>query len=87
MTEHLLLRANESVAAGSMPVASMASWNGAGHGRRRVPAAVPRDQLYYWTYLWQAGISRSREELAAGEFRDFETSSEAIRWLLSDEGD
>jgi hypothetical protein len=48
----------------------------------RVPAEVSRDQLYYWTNKWQSDEAESLGELANGEGRVFETSRDAIRWLL-----
>ena len=50
-----------------------------------MPVFVPRDQLYYWTYIWQEGIRRSRAELDAGEYRDFENPRDAVRRLLTED--
>jgi hypothetical protein len=88
MSDHLLLSTEDSgVTAPSRPLLAAASWNGSTRAPRGMPAVVPRDQLYYWTYIWQAGIRHSRKELAAGDFRDFDTPRDAIHWLLSDEDD
>jgi hypothetical protein len=85
MTE-LELTTDASVTAGLLPVFAAASSNAAGQAPERMPASVPREQLYYWTYRWQEGIRQSRAELDAGEYRDFANPRDAIRWLLSEEG-
>ena len=50
-----------------------------------VPPAIPRDQAYYWTARWQAGIEHSRAALARGDFREFDNGRDLARWLLSDD--
>ncbi|MGD0247843.1 MAG: hypothetical protein ABSB75_02210 [Candidatus Limnocylindrales bacterium] len=47
------------------------------------PAAIPSDQLYYWTMAWQRGEAESAADRAAGRTKRFESPSEAIHWLLS----
>lgn len=46
--------------------------------------AVPESQLYYWTSMWQRQEAQALRELRSGQAERFETSSDAIRWLLSD---
>jgi hypothetical protein len=47
-----------------------------------MPASLPADEIYYWTAKWQADEAESRRELDAGQGRTFESSADAIRWLL-----
>ena len=49
------------------------------------PKPFPRDQAYYWTARWQAGIEHSRAALARGDFREFDNGRDLARWLLSDD--
>ena len=51
----------------------------------RIPAAIPRSQLYYWTLVWQRDIQESRDALAAGDYTDFDNATDLARWLLSDD--
>jgi hypothetical protein len=53
-------------------------------GRRRVPFAIPRDQLYYWSREWTEDVEASLAELEAGEFVDFDSNdpNDVARWLL-----
>lgn len=51
---------------------------------RRVPAAIPRSQVYYWTLVWQQGMEESRAALAAGDYEDFDSAADLIRWLLDE---
>jgi hypothetical protein len=41
--------------------------------------------MYYWSLVWQRGIHESREALGAGDFRDFDDTTELARWLLNEE--
>lgn len=47
--------------------------------------AVPRNQLYYFTREWQENERIAAEEIARGDVRSFDSSDDAIRWLLSTE--
>lgn len=49
--------------------------------------AIPKDELFYWTRKWQAGEQESAEARAAGDVKDFATGREAVRWLLSEDGE
>lgn len=53
--------------------------------RRRVPAAIPADQAYYWSRRWQHDERESVAEIERGEAHRFEDANAAIRWLLSDD--
>lgn len=46
---------------------------------------VPENQLYYWKRAWQADEQRAVAELARGEGREFDSATDAIRWLLADD--
>lgn len=46
---------------------------------------VPASQLYYWKRAWQADEQRAVAELARGEGREFESTTDVIRWLLADD--
>lgn len=50
-----------------------------------VPRVIPRGQLYYWSARWQADIARSREQLAAGEYLEFDNGRDLARWLLDED--
>lgn len=52
--------------------------------QRVVPRIVNRSQAYYWTSVWQRDVERSRDAIAAGDYRDFDDASDLVRWLLSD---
>lgn len=51
----------------------------------RAPVSIPRSQAYYWTERWQTGEARAMEQLRRGEFEEFESGPEAVRWLLSED--
>lgn len=48
----------------------------------RTPVSIPRSQAYYWTERWQMGEARAMEQLRRGEFQEFESGPDAVRWLL-----
>jgi hypothetical protein len=50
-----------------------------------LPAFVPRDELYFWSYAWQESQRRSQAQLEAGEFVEFDDPRDMVRWLLSDD--
>ena len=52
-----------------------------------VPAAIPRDQLYYWTHKWQVGQNESIREIEEGSSRVFTSFSDVARWLLDPSDD
>jgi len=52
---------------------------------RRIPLAVDKDQLIYWTYRWHSGEQQTRKAFSQGQGRTFATAEEAILWLLSDD--
>lgn len=53
-------------------------------GGRGIPAAIPSDQAYYWSFNWQEDIRESMAALAAGEYVDFDSDdpNDVARWLL-----
>ena len=46
-----------------------------------VPEGVPDDQRWFWTPEWQAGEREVDEQLANGEYVEFDTIEEAIKYL------
>jgi hypothetical protein len=50
-----------------------------------MPSMISRAQAYYWTARWQTDTFRSREALAAGDFREFDNGDDLVRWLLEAE--
>lgn len=56
---------------------------------RTVPLTIPRDQLYYWTGLWQDGVKVAREALDRGDYEEFDSDdpNDVVRWLLDPEED
>jgi hypothetical protein len=83
-----LVPTNSAASGGVVDVWPEGGWSNVadvGGHPRRVPAAIPRSQAYYWSHVWQKGIEDSRAALAAGDFRDFDDATELIRWLLTDE--
>ena len=49
------------------------------------PFAIPADQVYYWTRIWQTGEAESKADLASGDTVVFGSASGAIHWLFSSE--
>jgi len=45
---------------------------------------VPRDQAWFWTKEWQEKERQADEDMAAGNFRDFENLDALMRELHSD---
>lgn len=52
---------------------------------RSMPASIPVSQRYYWTRRWQTDEQETLDELGRGEEHVFESASDAIHWLLSDD--
>ena len=50
---------------------------------RRKPKNVPKDQEWYWTKQWQKWERQADEELARGEFKEFDSVEELIADLHS----
>jgi hypothetical protein len=57
------------------------------HVPERMPAAIPSDQAYYWSFAWQNDIRESLAALEAGEYEDFDSDdpNDVVRWFLSDD--
>lgn len=47
---------------------------------------VPEEQRYYWTPEWQNAEREAMDELQRGLGIQFDDATDAIRWLLSDDG-
>ena len=45
---------------------------------------VPRDQAWFWTKEWQEKERKANEDIAAGNFRDFESLDALMKELHSD---
>jgi AbrB family looped-hinge helix DNA binding protein len=45
---------------------------------------VPRDQAWFWTKEWQEKERQADEDIAAGNFRDFESLDALMKELHSD---
>jgi antitoxin MazE len=45
---------------------------------------VPRDQAWFWTKEWQEKERQADEDIAAGNFRDFETLDALMKELHGD---
>ncbi len=43
-----------------------------------VPRGVPEDQTWFWTKEWQAGEREVDEELARGEYEEFDSAEDLI---------
>lgn len=53
-----------------------------------MPAAIPADQAYYWSFAWQRDIRESMEALRAGDYELFDDPNDpndVVRWLLETE--
>jgi hypothetical protein len=51
----------------------------------RIPLFVARDELFFWTRAWQEGERDSAEAREAGEVVEFDSATDLLKWLLSDE--
>ena len=46
---------------------------------------VPRDQAWYWTKEWQEKERQADEDIAAGNFRDFDNLDALMKELKSED--
>ncbi len=46
------------------------------------PLVIPDSQEYYWTAEWQDGEREALAEIAAGQSKKFDSTQDAVRWLL-----
>lgn len=53
--------------------------------RQLAPILIARDELFFWTRKWQEGEAESAAARASGDFREFSSGRDAVRWLLSDD--
>lgn len=86
MTETLMTQNNNAAASGhdELRPGAAASNVPRSHGRR-VPLFVPQDELFFWTSKWQKGERDSTEGREAGEVVEFDSATDLLKWLLSDE--
>jgi hypothetical protein len=84
----IALAATTTANGGDIPVGSADATSGS-IGGRGIPAAIPADQAYYWSFEWQDDIRESMAALAAGDFVDFDSDdpNDVARWLLSPDDD
>jgi hypothetical protein len=56
---------------------------------RSVPAFIPSDDAYYWSFKWQRDVRESMAALAAGDYEDFDSDdpNDVVRWLFRIDGD
>jgi hypothetical protein len=52
-----------------------------------MPAAIPRDEAFYWSMSWQADVRESMSALEEGDVEVFDSDdpTDVVRWLLSDD--
>lgn len=48
---------------------------------------ISRSQAYYWSKVWQRDERESLRDIELGRVNFFETGSDAVRWLLSEDDD
>lgn len=78
-------RVQSAASTAAIPVGTSTETNSTLPAPRGMPASVPADELYYWSESWQAGEGETRESLARGEGRTFNTAKDAIRYLLTND--
>lgn len=51
------------------------------------PAAIPLDELPYWSAEWRKWELAAREALTSGEYVDFDSDdpTDVVKWLMSDD--
>jgi hypothetical protein len=56
---------------------------------RTVPFMIEKDQAYYWSHKWQAGIHETIADLQAGQYVRFDSDdpTDVARWLLDGNDD
>lgn len=64
------------------PIGAVAASNTAGSRPPDMPAFIPADQLYYWSYAWREAERKAMEDLRAGRSRTFDDPMAAVRYLL-----
>jgi hypothetical protein len=50
-----------------------------------MPVFVSREELFFWTQAWQEGERESAAAREAGEVVEFDSATDLLKWLLSDE--
>ena len=49
----------------------------------RPVVVVDKSQAYFWTDEWQKGEKEAEDAKKKGEFKDFRSADEAVKWLRS----
>ena len=47
-----------------------------------LPAIIPLDQVYYWSYAWRDAERAAMDDLRANRARTFDDPAAAVRYLL-----
>lgn len=47
----------------------------------RMPASIPENQRYFWTWAWQEGEAEADREFAGGNSREFGNFTDLARYL------
>lgn len=79
------VRLGETFAGSATAETAVAATNTREPSRLRMPAFVPKDELFFWTRAWQEGEKESAAERGAGNLRTFDNPDDLFKWLLSDE--
>lgn len=73
---------SETAASAGTGAAAQGATNSREPSRRRMPAFIPADQLYYWSSQWQDSERKAMDDLRAGRARTFDDPTSAVRYLL-----
>ena len=49
----------------------------------RPVVVVDKSQAYFWTDEWQKGEKEAEDAKKEGEFKDFRSADESVKWLRS----
>lgn len=52
---------------------------------RDLPAFIRRDEVFFWEQEWQAGERASAEERASGGLVKFDSPTELMKWLMTED--
>jgi hypothetical protein len=82
-TAEMMIVNEDSSQAGGHTLDAGSSVSTFAEGQAASPLVLRRDQLYYWSAVWQAGEAESLEDLASGQVEQFHDSESVMRWLFS----